>query len=531
MTLESASLQFASPADGDPRLRGRIGGFVILGIMLRLLRLGLDHPLWRDEAYLAANILERDYAGLARPLDYQQVCPVLFLWIEKAITVLFGFGTTPLRLIPTAASIGSLLLLRHVAGRLFGGRAALYAVAILAVSYTPIRHGGEIKPYATDLLLALGLIALTIGWLGDRERSGRLWALAILAPVAIAASNPAIFVAAAAWMTLVGPVLGQRSARTALPLAAAGVAIGATFLALQVAVNVPQGESVMGWMKVYWAGSFPPHRAWPLLIWLARVHTGYGFGYPAGGDFGASTLTTALVLVGVAAMARRGSRAVLTLLLLPFALGLAAATAGRYPYGGSARIMQYLAPSIILLEGLGLAVLLARACRPRRRERASALILGGLAVIGVGQAGWDLAMPFKARSDQESRDFARRFWASESRGCRLLCARTALKLPLDPLTWRGDRAAIYLCHQAIFRPHAARAAPNVGGDRRPLRVVVFNETSTDAAVVRRWIDGQADHLRLRSRVERCLNCGKWRGKASLEERYVVYELASIIPSG
>ena len=497
MTPGSPKLQLVDRADDELRPRGLrdgqwMGGFVLLGILLRLLRLGLDYPLWRDEAYLAANILERNHAGLARPLDFQQVCPLLFLWVEKAISLTLGFGTASLRLIPTAASIASLLLLRRVAGQLFGGRAALYAVAILAISYTPIRHGGEIKPYATDLLVALGLIALPVGWLGDRTRVRHLWGLAALAPAGIALSNPAIFVAATAWLALAPPVLARRSLRATLPLGVAGVAIAATFLALQVLVNVPQRESVKEWMEVYWAGSFPPRAPGPLLAWLARVHTGYAFAYPAGGARGASSLTTGLALAGLVATIRRGSRDVLLLLLGPFALGLVAVGLGRYPYGGSARVMQYLAPSIILLEGLGLSVLLARACRPHRRERVSALILAGMAATGVGMAGWDVAMPFKEQSDQDSRTFARRFWEDQPRGARLLCARTDLHLPLDSLTWRGDRAAIYLCYQAIYRrrsrgPMGATSTPHP--DLRPVRVVVFGETTSDAAVVRRWIEG------------------------------------------
>ncbi len=92
------------------------------------------------------------------------------------------------------------------------------------------------------------------------------------------------------------------------------------------------------------------------------------FAYPAGGDVGASTMTTALVIAAIVAYMRRGSRTVLALLLAPFAMGLAAAFLGRYPYGGSARTMQYVAPSIILMAGLGAAVLLARLPRPGWRE-------------------------------------------------------------------------------------------------------------------------------------------------------------------
>ncbi len=41
-------------------------------------------------------------------------------------------------------------------------RAALLAVGVFAASYYPVRHGTEVKPYATDLLASILLTAL--GW-------------------------------------------------------------------------------------------------------------------------------------------------------------------------------------------------------------------------------------------------------------------------------------------------------------------------------------------------------------------------------
>ena len=60
---------------------------------------------------------------------------------------------------------------------------------------------------------------------------------------------------------------------------------------------------------------------------------------------------------GAVVLWRRRSGTVLALALIPFALGLAAAVLRRYPYGMSNRTMQYLAPMICLLGGLGAASL------------------------------------------------------------------------------------------------------------------------------------------------------------------------------
>ena len=514
------------PGWTDRRVGTWLRIFLALGIVLRLVRFGLRHPLWMDEAYLASNLLDRDFAGLMRPLDYQQVCPLLFLWAEKAISLALGFHEWSLRLLPTIASIASLMLFRHVAGRLLKGVAWVLAVAILAIGYTPIRHGGEIKPYATDFLVALGLIALAVEWLRTPDRTGFLWGMAALGPLAVGISYPSIFVAASVGMVLAFHVLKTRSPRAIAPFALFSMASVAIFLVLLRHVASPQGASVMPWMRVYWADSFPPRSPVPWLVWLLKVHTSQMFAYPAGGDLGASTLTTGLVVAAITAYVRRGSKTVLALLLTPFALGLIAASLGRYPYGGSARIMQYVAPAIIAMAGLGAAVLLARLPRPTWRERSPRLVLCGLLAIGLGMLVWDVTHPYRTPLDRSSRDFARRFWAEESSGAEILCARTDLRLSLDPMPWQGERAALYLCHQAIYSSrHHANVPPRLDrvSEAHPLRVVVFGEVPGDRPALSRWIGENADRYELRARRERILKRGPARGKAPNDDRYVLYE--------
>ena len=52
---------------------------VVIGLVWRLVRYSLAFPLWGDEAFLAVNFLTRDLAGLARPLEFDQIAPPGFL--------------------------------------------------------------------------------------------------------------------------------------------------------------------------------------------------------------------------------------------------------------------------------------------------------------------------------------------------------------------------------------------------------------------------------------------------------------------
>lgn len=525
-------LALAGPTSGhdpcwpDRRVAWWVSTFLVLGVVLRLTRFCLVHPLWKDEAFLVANLIDRDYRGLMRPLDFAQVCPIFFLWAERAIGVTLGWGERSLRLLPTVASVAGLFLFAHLAGRLLRGWAVVLAVAILAVGFTPIRYGGEVKPYSVDFLAATGLIALAVEWLRAPGRVGWLWGMAAAGPPALAASNPSVFVAAGLGLALAVPVARTRSPRAIAPFVAFGVGSAVTFLVLLRAINAPQGEHVMSWMQLYWKGSFPPRSLPALLAWLPRVHTGYMFAYPFGGDRGASTATTVLVVAGVVAYLRRGSRTVLAVLLAPFGLGMVAAALRRYPYGGSARTMQYVAPAIILLAGLGGAALVARVRRAARGDRVARGVLLGLGAIGVGMLGWDVSHPYHLPEEAVARDFARRFWREESAGAELLCARTDLHLPLNPLVWQNNRAALYLCHQAIYSPrHRAGAPPRLDrvGATHPLRVVLFNGVPGDEALMARWAEDHRGRYRLRATRQRVLNPGLLQVKAPAEDRYCVYE--------
>ena len=512
----------------DHRVRKYLRIFIGLGILIRLLRFGLQHPLWSDEAFLTFNLINRDFEQLTHPLDYQQVCPLLFLWAEKAIGLAIGFSEWSLRLLPTIASIASLFLFRHVAGRLLRGLALVVAVAFLAIAFTPIRHGGEIKPYAIDFLVALGLIALAVEWLRARHRTGFLWGVAALGPLAIGLSYPAAFVVGSVVLVVAVPVWKSRSMRALAPLAVFAVASTGVFCWLLRHVVAPQRASVAHWMSVYWAGAFPPRAPLAFFVWLARTHTSQMFAYPAGGDYGASVITTGLVIAAIVAYSRRGSKPILALLLLPFALGFFAAALGRYPYGVSARTMQYVAPAILLMAGLGAAVILARLPGPHWRWTISRLVMSMIIIAGIGLMAWDVAHPYKIFPDRTSRDFARQFWKEESAGAELICAKTDLRLPLDTVTWQGNRAASYLCYQKIYCDRLrAKKLPryDLVSESRPLRLVVFHETPGDRSIVSEWIAKHGDRFELCGRRERSVNDGVVLGRLNFEDRYVVYDLA------
>lgn len=468
------------------RIDQAAGAFVALGIGLRVARFALNSPLWWNEAFVAANFLRRGYLDLLRPLDYGQVCPILFLWAEKAITDAFGFAEWTLRLYPLLCGSASVVLFDRLARLLAPGRARLLAVGIFAVAYHPIRLSAEAKPYASDLLASLLLLWLAAGWIRDRGRSARMWALAGVAPIALAMSHPAAFVAGgvilatgpAAWGT------ARRRDRVAW-LVLCGSTVG-SFLLLYALYTGAQGAATLAGMRDYWSGAFPDFRsAGSFARWLWSAHSGRMFAYPGGGEGGASAATLGLFLVGVMSLKVRG-RTTLALLLGPFALTFLAAALRRHPYGGHPRVAQHLVSSICLLAGIGADRLIGRLRPEGRRRRVTWLVCAVLAAVGVVPLAADVARPYRDEVEAFSRSFARRFWPAQARGAEVAC----LRWDLGVARWESSDldAALYLCNQAIASP-GRRAGPrwDLVAAGRPLRCVLYESDRSERTDVDAWL--------------------------------------------
>ena len=149
---------------GAARLARLAWAFIALGVLVRSIRFLLDFPLWPDEAYLAHNYLDRGYLELLQALDYRQVAPLLYLWVQKTFVMICGFSEYSLRLYVFLGSLASLLLFRDLASRLLQGMTRLMAIALFAVAYPLIRYSAEAKPYGSDMLVSLVLLVLLVRW-------------------------------------------------------------------------------------------------------------------------------------------------------------------------------------------------------------------------------------------------------------------------------------------------------------------------------------------------------------------------------
>ncbi|MGO9111765.1 MAG: glycosyltransferase family 39 protein [Thermoguttaceae bacterium] len=485
--------------------------FLAVGVAARLIRYLLRFPLWGDEAMLATNFLDRDYAGLMQPLDFHQVAPLLFLWIELTAVKLLGFHEWSLRLFPLLCSIASLFLFHRLARLLLHGTALVLAIGIFAVTYSGLRYAAEVKPYGVDLMVSTLLLLLVARWWQQPDDTRWLWVLAAVVPLALGLSYPAVFVAGGASLAVATVLLGTRSRRGWWVWAAYNMVLAGSFLAwYRFAIGTQAGAEleVMGRM---WDETFPPRDSLiKALVWLVKVHAGPLLAVPVGGDHWGSIGTTLICLAAVGVLIHQGRYRLLVLCSAPFALNLIAAEMRRFPYGGHMRLAMHLAPLVCILAAIGATAVLKWLSRNRSAHGPLqpaetdgsepltwpvATAIAALLMLAVLSTARDFCHPGKEQQEIRKRDFAVWFWGSMEREHEVVCVSSDLKRtfppPGDP--WENCVSPQFLCNQRIYSPQRSRGQ---GHDfsrvsrQRPLACVQYwsHFTPYDQAAFDRWLD-------------------------------------------
>ena len=378
-------------------------GFVLVGIGLRLLRLGLNFPMWGDEAFVALNFFDSDFATLTKPLRHYQIAPLGFLWLEKITVLLLGMSEFTLRLTPCLAGIFALLVSFKAAKNSTPPKTALLSLAMIAVSYYPIRHSCEVKPYAFDFLAASLFLWLGSTALKKTATSQPIYLLAIFSPILLFTSFPAAFSAGGVCIALAFHIFQHKKYALITPCLVLICSVLASFLAHYAIIGSNQFHNELAKHQAYWDSTFPPNNLFQLPLWLLKTHAGNLSAYPIGGKDGASSLTLLFFLLGIFKLARNSKFSLLILLLAPFALNMIAAFMGRYPYGGSARVAQHLLPSICILSALGIRSILQLHLFATIRSKAYIGLLCCLILLAIFQAGRDVKKPYKSLGDLEAR--------------------------------------------------------------------------------------------------------------------------------
>lgn len=366
------------------------------GVVWRITRYSLGFPLWSDEAAVMLSVVQRHtYAELLRPLDHLQVAPLGFLAAQFTAAQQLGTSEYALRLFPLITGLAGLFFFARLAWLALPPLGAVSAVGVLAATHYVTRYSLDIKPYGTDLMVAAALLMLAVQW--SRAPEQRRWPVLLIlgTPLALLLSYPGVFVAGAIGIGLLPVLLRRPSGMGDWALFAAyNAAVVTSFAGLFYLSAAGQFEQARGKMLLYWVRGFPPADPIGFIGWLIDVHTAEMMSYPLGGKNGASTLTLILSLVGIRLLLKRGQTTLVLLLGSTFALTFVAAVLRGYPYGGSARVAQHLAPAICLFVGAAIEGIGGAFKTVQKRWRAGVMASVALLVLALGGTARDVLHPY-----------------------------------------------------------------------------------------------------------------------------------------
>lgn len=363
-------------------LYNRLGWLVILlGIVLRLREYITDRSLWADEASLALNIVDRNFAGLIQPLSHEQAAPVGFLFVEKSVLLMLGNEDFILRLFPLISGLLSIYLLYRICTEYFG-IAALFALSFFSISWPLIYYSSELKQYSSDVLFSTGLIYLSLRALRNEARRRDFFILGLAGAISIWMSHPSMFILATIGFALAIKSLLRKTYSSLAWILGIGILWMASFgLFYLVSLRSLTHNS---YLLNYWRVYFMPWPPWQNWNWFSSIYLqllAYTTHIGSVPKWYFALMSSLLLLVGMIWLFISKRKSTDSLLVFPFVLVLIAAAFQKYPFGD--RLILFLFPLLFLLMAMGLEGIYLLAVR--WNQIAATIICGVVILVTLWQ--------------------------------------------------------------------------------------------------------------------------------------------------
>jgi len=348
---------------------------ILLGGLLRVRQYLTGRSLWSDEAMLALNIVNRDFAGMFKPLDYDQGSPIGFLLVEKIFSAILGKSEFALRLFPLIVGLISLWLFYLLLKQITSGFGLLTALALFAFNPRLIYYSSEVKQYILDMAVTISLLLLAAPVFGTSPRKkDSIW-LAIGGLIALWFSHPATFVLAGIGFALLIIYLRKHDTSNL------GFVIGMGLLwvleIILLYMLILKDLSRNAYMREYWQGAFLPMPPWSDPGWFVRnlnENIGIQFGIPY-----AVLFVFLVILIGWVVLFYRNQSYAIALASIIF-VTLIASALGLYPV--FERMILFLVPIGLILIGETLEAFYGRVQRFKLLSELSVLFLAGYLLYG-----------------------------------------------------------------------------------------------------------------------------------------------------
>lgn len=166
---------------------------IFFGVFLAIYQFLFNRSLWLDEASLALNIINKDFMELIKPLDYHQVAPIGFLFIEKIAVLVFGKNELSLRIFPLISFLVSIPFFYLLSSKLVKNNLiALISTSIFSVTLSLLRYSSEVKQYSIDVLITIIILYYSLTLQPNKNEA--LIRYAIIGSIAVWFSNISIII-------------------------------------------------------------------------------------------------------------------------------------------------------------------------------------------------------------------------------------------------------------------------------------------------------------------------------------------------
>jgi len=319
---------------------------IFIGAFLAIYQFIFNRSLWLDEASLALNIINKNFIELTTPLDYYQVAPIGFLFIEKISTLLFGKNEFALRIFPLISFLLSIPFFYLLSNKLSKNNViALISTSFFSISYSLLYYSSEVKQYSSDVLLTIIILFYTLTLQLNKDKS--LFIYAIIGGFALWISNISVIILFVAGIyTLYIEGYRNKNYKILLPL----LFWAASFLVYYFLFI--HNHSTTEIMMTYWEKSFLPINPFSkdFYIFLYQAIQDIYFHLLNFGIFWFFALIISLSAIEF--MLKQKKYALLFLCLTPVVVNLLLSGLKLYPFSG--RLILYIVPLILFIFSIGL---------------------------------------------------------------------------------------------------------------------------------------------------------------------------------
>lgn len=167
---------------------------LIVGVILSVIQFIYNRNVFYDEAYVSYRLITRNFSELMKTSG-DLVLPMLFLTIQKVLTLIIPYTELALKIFPFASYFAALyFFIKLVKSIGLKQWVVVAALAIFVFNLMTIRYATEMKQYMTDVFVATALFFYTFKEYPDFKKKALI--LSIAGVIAIFLSHIAVIILA-----------------------------------------------------------------------------------------------------------------------------------------------------------------------------------------------------------------------------------------------------------------------------------------------------------------------------------------------